>query len=427
MFVRKSKDDTVILGTNALSKLNMVLKSNEKQDQLRGPHFKSGAEPSRPKQRVRFKEPEASSTDTNAAIVVRRVSIPPTQTKGVLSSRPKTNAGGVLRSNSELIPDVACGSNEPNVEILATNTGQTPNVSRVEDNIPLRDEMKSLEQPFSIGEKVYMRTSAERPGSKQPKWVSKWNRPFRITELTENSAVIKPVAANAEPLKVQCDFLKRLPIGMDNEPIRTAKQRRKRGRPKKSSRPHNESICFRIEAGLPQEDPRYLSHTCDCRISPTKTQTTLLSLCDRRKEEELMTKESKLLKTLEPARGIEAKVTDSYGTINDSVPLGHPAKCMGTSPRRGDAKVHPWQVTVFLSQVRKFALSTLAVTTANIFRYNKATEANDDEPQCDQYKQSAGPSKRPIKTAKPSVLHLHDDKKERQRHAHLKRQQFKWK
>lgn len=146
---------------------------------------------------------------------------------------------------------------------------------------------------------------------------------------------------------------------MDKEPIRTAKQRRKRGRPKKSPRQHNETICFRIEVGLPQADPLRHPHTCDCGISSTKTQTALLSLRDRREEEELMAIESGHLTILEPARGIEVKVTDSYETINDSVPLGHPAKCIGTSPRRGDAKVHSWQIAVFLSQVRNFAMSTL--------------------------------------------------------------------
>ncbi|VDP18542.1 unnamed protein product [Heligmosomoides polygyrus] len=129
-----------------------------------------------------------------------------------------------------------------------------------------------------------------------------------------------------------------------------------------------------------------------------------------------------------PARGFEARVADSYGTINDSVPLGHPATCLGISPRRGDAKYHPWQIAVFLNQVRKFAMGTL--TLPIFFATKKATEANDDEPRSETKKQSVGPSKKPSKIIKPNVSYLRDAKKERQRHAHLmkqKRQQPKQK
>ncbi|VDO76741.1 unnamed protein product [Haemonchus placei] len=51
-----------------------------------------------------------------------------------------------------------------------------------------------------------------------------------------------------------------------------------------------------------------------------------------------------------PARGFDARVVDAYGTIDMTVPLGHPATSLGISPRRGDDRFHPWQCAVFLNQ-----------------------------------------------------------------------------
>ncbi|KAK6021161.1 hypothetical protein OSTOST_13177 [Ostertagia ostertagi] len=111
-------------------------------------------------------------------------------------------------------------------------------------NQKARERMKKYydvsERPFAVGERV-------------------------IIEVSDNSAaLIASLAGNAEPLKVQFDFLKRLPLELDDEPvhIQTVKQRTKRG----------------VDVGPPQEDPLHLFHPCTCNIFRTKAQTALPSL-----------------------------------------------------------------------------------------------------------------------------------------------------
>ncbi|EYC14490.1 hypothetical protein Y032_0040g237 [Ancylostoma ceylanicum] len=48
-----------------------------------------------------------------------------------------------------------------------------------------------------------------------------------------------------------------------------------------------------------------------------------------------------------PSRGFDTRVVDAYGTTGGTVTLGHPATSLGTSPRRGDSKHHPWQLAVY--------------------------------------------------------------------------------
>ncbi|KAK6019120.1 hypothetical protein OSTOST_15255 [Ostertagia ostertagi] len=52
-------------------------------------------------------------------------------------------------------------------------------------------------------------------------------RTLRIIEVSDNSALITSLAGDAEPLKVQFDLLKRVPMGIDNE---TSRRRASAGR-----------------------------------------------------------------------------------------------------------------------------------------------------------------------------------------------------
>ncbi|VDP59088.1 unnamed protein product [Heligmosomoides polygyrus] len=104
MFVRKSEDDIVILGTNALHKLNMVLQKKEKEKSKQViPHRKnrhvsdalktnSGEMPrhntglKRRTNQCKSSNYESSST----AVIVKRVYLLPGETKSVTISAPKT-------------------------------------------------------------------------------------------------------------------------------------------------------------------------------------------------------------------------------------------------------------------------------------------------------------------------------------------------
>ncbi|VDO64871.1 unnamed protein product [Heligmosomoides polygyrus] len=117
----------------------------------------------------------------------------------------------------------------------------------------------------------------------------------------------------------------------------------------------------------------------------------------------------------------------SRRTIKNTVPLGNPCTSLGTSPRNGDCKFHPWQVAVFLNQVRKFAMSTI---TLPIFFPKKRTEREEDNADTGSTRRQSTPPPNPKKKkpTKPQVMYLRDAKRERDRYApHMKQhgKQFK--
>ncbi|KAL6734638.1 hypothetical protein Aduo_005156 [Ancylostoma duodenale] len=121
-----------------------------------------------------------------------------------------------------------------------------------------------------------------------------------------------------------------------------------------------------------------------------------------------------------PARGFDARVVDSYGTIGETVALGHPATSLGTSPRRGDCKYHPWQVAVYLNQLRKFAMNTLSLPHFFVKKRDKR-----DEEQGDDKDEGEKPPKKKTKMSRPDVMYLRDAKTERQKQSHLIKQKGK--
>ncbi|EYB93773.1 hypothetical protein Y032_0179g744 [Ancylostoma ceylanicum] len=121
-----------------------------------------------------------------------------------------------------------------------------------------------------------------------------------------------------------------------------------------------------------------------------------------------------------PARGFDARVVDSYGTIGEMVALGHPATSLGTSPRRGDYKYHPWQVAVYLNQLRKFAMNTLSLPHFFVKKRDKR-----DEEQGDDKDEAEKPPKKKTKMSRPDVMYLRDAKTERKKQSHLIKQKGK--
>ncbi|KAK5976011.1 hypothetical protein GCK32_002825 [Trichostrongylus colubriformis] len=120
-----------------------------------------------------------------------------------------------------------------------------------------------------------------------------------------------------------------------------------------------------------------------------------------------------------PARGFDARVVDAYGTIDETVPLGHPATSLGVSPRRGDDKFHPWQVAVYLNQVRKFAMNTLSLP---IFFAVKKKKDVANVKEALHHSTEDQPPKKKAKMMKPQVMYLRDAKTERRRYAHAMKQ-----
>ncbi|RCN42221.1 integrase core domain protein [Ancylostoma caninum] len=133
-----------------------------------------------------------------------------------------------------------------------------------------------IERPLTLGDRVYMRVPAEKASSKHPKLVNEWTGPFRVTDLSDNSALVTLINANEDPKRVPFDQLRKLPRGVDDEPVQTTKSRTRRGRPKKNK--IAKISCFRVEIGDPRMDPLHLLYACTCGIFNEKAQVALPGL-----------------------------------------------------------------------------------------------------------------------------------------------------
>ncbi|XGW02887.1 hypothetical protein V3C99_014708 [Haemonchus contortus] len=324
MFVRKSNDNIITLGTNVLEKLNIVLKEQNDTRGQKNPRRRGRNQQSFPGQNRKLNR---HNSETQRAVVVRRA-------------------------------------------VVSRSTEQNQRArERMEQNYAKRKKVS--ERPFAVGERVYMRIPMEKASSTHPKLVNERNGPLGVINVSDNSAMVTPEAGNAEPLKVHSSLLRKL-----------------------------------VDVGPSQEDPLLLFDPCTCKIFRTKAKTALPSLRSEVVEE-----------LTGPAGGFDARVVDAYGTIDTTVPLGHPASSFGISPRRDDDRFHSRQRAVFLKQVRKFAMRTLSQPIFFPAKRDKRDDAADTNASSTKPKDE--PLKKKPKIVKPHAMYVRDAKAECKRHAHL--------
>ncbi|VDL80032.1 unnamed protein product [Nippostrongylus brasiliensis] len=78
-----------------------------------------------------------------------------------------------------------------------------------------------------------------------------------------------------------------------------------------------------------------------------------------------------------PKRGFDARVIDHYGPLAEDVPKMHPAVSLGVNPRKCDERYHPWQVRIFLKQLRHTASNTLRLPEIKL-KERKPKDAKDE-------------------------------------------------
>ncbi|VDO75570.1 unnamed protein product [Heligmosomoides polygyrus] len=116
---------------------------------------------------------------------------------------------------------------ESYVQELAVRTEVARNYA-FEVNEKMRQRMKALydkrnkvgESPLKPDDRVYMRVPSDRQPL-NPKLTNQWEGPYRVIEVSGNSALITLVGQNKDPLRIPFDKLRKLPMGMTNDPIRT--------------------------------------------------------------------------------------------------------------------------------------------------------------------------------------------------------------
>lgn len=80
-------------------------------------------------------------------------------------------------------------------------------------------------------------------------------------------------------LRISFDELRKVPHGMDDEPLTTLRKRAKRGRPKKYKTHLGANQSFRrVAIGDRSEDPLHLYYPCQCGIFNTRAQVGLPGL-----------------------------------------------------------------------------------------------------------------------------------------------------
>ncbi|VDO93780.1 unnamed protein product [Heligmosomoides polygyrus] len=117
-----------------------------------------------------------------------------------------------------------------------------------------------------------------------------------------------------------------------------------------------------------------------------------------------------------PKRGFDARVIDHYGSLAESILKFHPALSLGVSPRKGDGRLHGWQVHVFLEQLREAASNTLRLPNFKLKpRKPKDVKNNDAKPAHATKDAEPAAKKKPPK--RPSVMYVRDSKKKREEQA----------
>ncbi|KAK6058942.1 hypothetical protein COOONC_03464 [Cooperia oncophora] len=512
MFVRKSDDDMIVFGTNALEKFNMTLKEESESvkstfGQLRPRKDQLPRKSSSKEQ----KKAKADYRSARSAVVVQRVYIPPGETKAVAISIAETNTDQILWSNCEVIPDTVCNYDKSVVEIPVTNTLNQARLFRVGEKSRRRAAQEDPLHLFHPCTCNIFRTKAQTalPSLRSDLARSKpVNNMFELANVA--SIVLDPFWGDRrkgeELVAKESKHLLRLPLidlAFMPRKRRINRARSVLGRSTQGRRTscqgietspaiaaHRSSFYafktalrnaqgkrivhpplfpafpgYHIDSYYAQALERLDQITKDYDDSPANPTIVALPLSFIRAEKDLEEDDKVSIEvyfaaectldlrgyrcggTLDmypppyeerrcemwhavkrlcaevvevltgPARGFDARVVDAYGTIDQMVSLGHPATSLGVSPRRGDDRFHPWQITVFLNQVRKFAMSTLSLPIFFAAKKNKRDAAADDATTSHDTTTKDEPQKKKAKILKPHVMYIRDAKEERNRQA----------
>ncbi|EYC28494.1 hypothetical protein Y032_0007g3255 [Ancylostoma ceylanicum] len=120
-----------------------------------------------------------------------------------------------------------------------------------------------------------------------------------------------------------------------------------------------------------------------------------------------------------PARGFDARIIDYYSTIQDEVPIKHPAVSLGVCPREGEDRFLGWQIVVFLKQLAEIVSGSLILPAFTQKQRTPKEHRSKDEPSTSREKPAA--EKKELKR-KPEVFYLKDVKKKRQEFDHVMKQ-----
>ncbi|KHJ96885.1 hypothetical protein OESDEN_03142 [Oesophagostomum dentatum] len=97
-----------------------------------------------------------------------------------------------------------------------------------------------------VGDRVYIKLPREKASRQYPKLCDPWGGPYRVVEVTDNSALLASINENVDPIRVQ-HVLIILSPEIDDSPIRTNTRRKTRQKPMRNVQINR--ICFRSTSG----------------------------------------------------------------------------------------------------------------------------------------------------------------------------------
>lgn len=80
----------------------------------------------------------------------------------------------------------------------------------------------------NVGDRVHMSFPKEKSSSKHLKLTDEWSGPFRVLEVSDNSALITNLTKNEDPFTVQHDVLILVPHKLDSSPVGAKTKRARR-------------------------------------------------------------------------------------------------------------------------------------------------------------------------------------------------------
>ncbi|WKY07926.1 hypothetical protein Q1695_007431 [Nippostrongylus brasiliensis] len=88
-------------------------------------------------------------------------------------------------------------------------------------------------EALKVGDRVYVRVFTEKGKAAHPKLVHDWQGPYRVLEVSQNSALVTLIGENEEPVRVPFDHLIKVPAEIDDTPVKGKTRRgKRRGRPR---------------------------------------------------------------------------------------------------------------------------------------------------------------------------------------------------
>ncbi|EYC39508.1 hypothetical protein Y032_0653g1175 [Ancylostoma ceylanicum] len=115
-----------------------------------------------------------------------------------------------------------------------------------------------------VGDRVFIKLPREKTNAKYPKLCYEWSGPFRVLEVSGNSALLTRLNSSDEPIRIQHDMIIKVPVEIADNPIDTKTKRKARKRVCHISKVNHNTNVVHCRSNMAAVDNSGLSlfHAC---------------------------------------------------------------------------------------------------------------------------------------------------------------------